>query len=302
MEKTAYEILGVSPNASDQEIKKAYHTLVRNVHSDVTDLKDLTPEERKKYDELIREYTGAYGKISKGKRAEYDRTLNLRKGSAKVNKSSNGNQSFAQGFDQLFDQLFQDVFVRGYSFYGSKTTSPDEKRKQEYFRLKSKKEALEKKLRNLQWEEGQKQRENSSVNPLQIEMDIRVIHSSINELEIKKQNEITFVQMDYTSKMNKPLVTKRKKEQLQDEMNAKITQINANYQALIEEKKAQIIELERKIKEQEETKNEAIENNPEIRKTKASIEQIKIKLDELAQQLGYQTQTASYQSSHATYK
>ena len=39
-EKSFYEVLGVSKDASEQEIKKAYRKLVRKYHPDVSDAKD----------------------------------------------------------------------------------------------------------------------------------------------------------------------------------------------------------------------------------------------------------------------
>jgi tetratricopeptide (TPR) repeat protein len=59
--KTPYEILGVNPNASDDEIKKAYRNLARKYHPDKyrdSDLADLASEKMK-------EVNAAYEEIKK---------------------------------------------------------------------------------------------------------------------------------------------------------------------------------------------------------------------------------------------
>ena len=99
MPKSLYEALGVSKNASQDEIKKAYRKLVREVHPD----KNPGNEER------FKEVQGAYDLLSDpDKRKQYD-TLG----------STNGRPGFGQGGTTFdfgdFDlgDIFGGLFNRG---------------------------------------------------------------------------------------------------------------------------------------------------------------------------------------------
>jgi molecular chaperone DnaJ len=99
MPKSLYEVLGVSKNASQDEIKKAYRKLVREVH----------PDRNPGNEERFKEVQGAYDVLSEpDKRKQYDRfgSANGRVGTGP------GGTTFDVGDFDLGD-LFGGIFNRG---------------------------------------------------------------------------------------------------------------------------------------------------------------------------------------------
>ena len=71
MNKDLYEILGVSKDASDSEIKKAYRRLALKYHPDRQG--DKTEKERKEAEEKFKDVSFAYSILSDPeKRQKYD--------------------------------------------------------------------------------------------------------------------------------------------------------------------------------------------------------------------------------------
>lgn len=91
-----YKILGVSPQASPEEIKQAYRKLARLLHPDVN--KD--PESQEKFKQVNQ----AYETLSDAnKRAEYDQIQHMQQ--AGMNFNGGRNAAFQDIFDQMFGSM-----------------------------------------------------------------------------------------------------------------------------------------------------------------------------------------------------
>jgi len=99
-----YEILGISRNASDEEIKKAYRKLAMQYHP------DRAPADKKKeYEEKFKEISEAYAVLSdKQKRAQYDQF-----GHAGIDGKYSYDDIF-RGVD--FESIFEDLGFGGSIF------------------------------------------------------------------------------------------------------------------------------------------------------------------------------------------
>lgn len=74
MEKNYYQILGVSDEAPEKEIKRVYHNLARKLHPD----KATSPEEAERFEREFAQVSKAYNVLKDPvKRAEYNKTLKL---------------------------------------------------------------------------------------------------------------------------------------------------------------------------------------------------------------------------------
>jgi curved DNA-binding protein CbpA len=72
MERDYYQVLGVTRNAPEKEIKRAYHKLARQIHPD----KAASPEETKRFEEEFALISKAYNTLKDPeKREAYDKSL-----------------------------------------------------------------------------------------------------------------------------------------------------------------------------------------------------------------------------------
>ncbi|XP_039524592.1 dnaJ homolog subfamily B member 9 [Pimephales promelas] len=104
-EKDYYEILGVPKDASDRQIKKAFHKLAMRYHPD----KNKSPDAEAKF----REIAEAYETLSDdNRRKEYDQTRSRpfsREG------PRGGGDHFRQHFSFNFDDIFRDSHMHGHN-------------------------------------------------------------------------------------------------------------------------------------------------------------------------------------------
>ena len=110
MTKNPYDVLGVSPNASDDEIKRAYRDLTRKYHPDANvnnPLADLAEEKFKEvqeaYDIIMRER--ANGGNSYGNNYGYGSSESYSYGNQSYGNQSYGNQNSSYGYGTMDPKL-----------------------------------------------------------------------------------------------------------------------------------------------------------------------------------------------------
>ncbi len=100
-----YKILGVSPNASDDEIKKAYRELIRKYHPDANSGNPLADLAEEKFKEV---------------QTAYSRIMDMRSGKSADGYSqgtqgySQGTQNYGQGYNQNYNRQRYEQYGSGY--------------------------------------------------------------------------------------------------------------------------------------------------------------------------------------------
>lgn len=99
LSKDFYKVLGVSKDASDDEIKKAYRKLARQYHPDVNKTKEA--------EEKFKDISEAYDVLSsKDNRQKYDAIRQFGMGGARFAGGANGAGFDASGFSDIFGSMF----------------------------------------------------------------------------------------------------------------------------------------------------------------------------------------------------
>lgn len=123
--KDYYEILGVSKNATEDEIKKAFRKLAMKYHPDV----NKSPDAEEKFKEINQAYSVL---IDKDKRSLYDQfghgavdgTWGMDENSANSNTNNTNSSSTYANYDSVFDDPeFFDMFN---SYYAQQTEDDDD--------------------------------------------------------------------------------------------------------------------------------------------------------------------------------
>ncbi len=333
MEKTAYETLGVSETATDEEIKKQYHTLMRNLHPDSTIQANLTPKHEEENLERVKEYNDAYSKLSKGKRADYDKKLAEERGSVKVSsninyrepsdfkawnfyseedisyrkkdfttqqksKDSNIQRIIEQLLLNQIDDLMKDILNSGFSFSGSFTTDPKQELKQNYWKLKGQRETLERDLRMAEQEEEIEFMKKNSTNEIQLNMEFKNLSSKIVSFESKRNADLASAQQNYVFHASKRFVTRKKREKLRQQLAQEQEQINAKYNMMIEMYKEKQRRNRMELEKYRTNLKAAIEANPKVMKIKTELSKVQMEFNSIEMKLGYQAKTSDYTSSY----
>ncbi|KAL2892864.1 Chaperone protein dnaJ 1 mitochondrial, partial [Bienertia sinuspersici] len=119
-QRNYYEILGISKDASRDEIRKAFHELAKKYHPDTN---ENTPSAKRKFQEI----RDAYETLRDSeKRAQYDLSLNMGSGYARRDSGGRGSEDvhydfadaeafrqayrthFSDSFHKIFSEIFQD--------------------------------------------------------------------------------------------------------------------------------------------------------------------------------------------------
>ena len=99
LSKDFYKVLGVSKDASDDDIKKAYRKLARKYHPDVNKTKEA--------EEKFKDISEAYDVLSKKEdRQKYDAIRQFGMGGARFAGGSGAGGFDASGFSDIFGSMF----------------------------------------------------------------------------------------------------------------------------------------------------------------------------------------------------
>ena len=187
-----YELLGISINATEQEIKEAYHKQARKYHPDNNPGQDTT--------EMMQELTLAYNTLrNTSSRRQYDATLNHQQRtstsySTRYSSKTKNNNDFWSAVNEYMKQN-QDVQKR--------MRRAQEEREE---RMRKAQQELEERMRK-----AQKEREERIRKAQQKEMKREDINFDFDNIPYNINNNQNFIKPDfinfkYDIKNNKPKV------------------------------------------------------------------------------------------------
>lgn len=314
MSKNAYEVLGISPTATDEEIKKQYHSLIRGVHTDKTSLEEMSNDDRLKCEEQVRAYNDAYDKLKKGRRATYDEALGLNRvvnepliyreytnfstkpdnyfSEKYEDKFRRKKQNLGPEFDTMIDQLLNDLFhsgfgydFKGFAFQGSYTIDPSQKLKQELWKLESDKKKLEQDLKEAERKATIEFYKNHPNIEYQIDTEGNVIARELGRIELQKNTHLSGIQQEYLYKVSGRFATMRKKEKAKQVLDQEQEKIMREYNGA----KKELEKKQRKLQAQKDAyikaKEDFIKGDPKVQNIQKKLLEIGLRMDTINEQL-----------------
>lgn len=199
--------------------------------------------------------------------------------------------------ESRLQELF-DILGQNYSFCGSYTVDSSQKLRQDYWKLKSKRDKLERDLRTAEQDATIEFMKKSPTNEIQLNIDFRNLSSKIASFELKRNTDLASAQQNYVFKASKRFITQRKREMLKQQLEQEEAQVNAKYDMMIEMHREKQNQNRMKLGNYQKDVKKAVERDPHVLKIKEELSQVQFELNSIGERLGYQPRTSDYTSSY----